>query len=80
MLHSQKSARIKPAPARKDKDFLKDTKRLTRGRAIRAKCIDCMCGQLAEVRFCPSHDCPLYPFRMGREVKDVPLPSDKATN
>ena len=46
---------------------MKDTKRLTRAQAIRAKCIDCMCGQLAEVRLCPSRDCPLYSYRMGRE-------------
>ena len=34
-------------------------------RAIRAKCADCMCGQLAEVRLCPSENCPLWPYRMG---------------
>ena len=34
--------------------------------AIRAKCIDCSGGQLAEVRFCPLNDCPLHPFRMRR--------------
>lgn len=33
--------------------------------AIRAKCLDCMCGQQAEVRRCPCQDCPLYPFRLG---------------
>ena len=44
------------------------------------KCIDCMCGQLAEVRLCPSRDCPLYSYRMGREVRDEPLPSDKAAS
>ena len=33
--------------------------------AIRAKCLDCMCGQLAEVRLCPCEDCALYPYRMG---------------
>ena len=34
-------------------------------KSIRAKCTDCMCGQLAEVRLCPCTDCPLYPYRMG---------------
>lgn len=38
---------------------------LTPLKAIRAKCLDCMCDQLAEVRQCPCEDCPLYPFRMG---------------
>jgi len=35
-------------------------------KAIRAKCIDCMCGQKYEVRLCPSTDCDLHPFRFGR--------------
>lgn len=38
---------------------------LTPIKAIRAKCVDCMCGQAAEVRLCPCEDCPLYPYRMG---------------
>lgn len=33
--------------------------------AIRAKCVDCCCGQLKEVALCPSTKCALYPFRMG---------------
>lgn len=38
---------------------------LTPVRAIRAKCLDCMCGQVNEVRLCPCTDCSLYPYRMG---------------
>lgn len=38
---------------------------LTPVRAIRAKCLDCMCGQAVEVRACPCTDCSLYPYRMG---------------
>lgn len=34
-------------------------------KAIRAKCLDCMCEQLAEVRACQSDNCPLWPYRMG---------------
>lgn len=34
-------------------------------KAIRLKCLDCCCGQIAEVRFCPCEDCPLYIYRMG---------------
>lgn len=33
--------------------------------AIRAHCVDCMGGMTAEIRRCTSHDCALYPFRMG---------------
>ena len=35
-------------------------------KSIRAKCIDCCCGNAAEVRKCTVTDCPLWPFRMGR--------------
>lgn len=34
-------------------------------KAIRAKCLDCCCGQSFEVRLCPIKDCPLYPYRDG---------------
>ena len=35
-------------------------------KAIRAKCLDC-CGQQAnEAKMCPAQDCPLYPFRFGK--------------
>lgn len=35
-------------------------------KAIRAKCLDCMCGSSNEVERCPCKDCALYPFRRGR--------------
>lgn len=35
-------------------------------KAIRAKCLDCVCYQNNEVKLCPSENCPLYPFRMGK--------------
>lgn len=44
-------------------------KRLTRGQAIRAKCLDCCCGNTAEVRRCHIRDCSLWPYRMGSEAK-----------
>ena len=37
----------------------------TFSKAVRAKCIDCCCGQIAEVRNCTSTSCPLHPFRNG---------------
>lgn len=39
---------------------------MTPMQAIRAKCIDCCCGQVYEVRLCTAQDCPLYAFRMGK--------------
>lgn len=35
-------------------------------KAIRAKCLDCCYGQAYEVRMCVLKDCPLYPFRFGK--------------
>jgi len=35
-------------------------------RAIRAKCLDCCGGFAADVQMCPCSDCPLYPFRRGK--------------
>lgn len=35
-------------------------------KAIRAKCLDCSGDYINEVRECPITDCPLYPFRMGK--------------
>lgn len=39
---------------------------LTPIKAIRAKCIDCSGDSAAEVRACDLEDCPLHPYRMGR--------------
>ena len=35
-------------------------------KAIRAKCLECSNGSTAEVKECPVHRCPLYPFRFGK--------------
>ena len=46
-------------------------KKLTPIRAIRAKCIECYCGQLKEIRLCPSINCPIYPYRLGHRPKVI---------
>lgn len=38
-------------------------------KAIRAKCLDCTCGQVGEVRECAIKTCPLYEYRMGHRPK-----------
>lgn len=43
---------------------------LTPIKAIRAKCIDCSCGSLREVRECNMKDCTLWPYRMGKRPKN----------
>ena len=34
--------------------------------AIKAKCLDCCCYQIGEVRACTVTACPLHPFRGGK--------------
>lgn len=34
-------------------------------RAIRQRCLEC-CEKPMEVKACGAKDCPLYPFRMGK--------------
>ena len=34
-------------------------------KAIREKCLDCCCGNAAEVRKCVAVDCPSWPYRTG---------------
>lgn len=35
-------------------------------KAMRAKCLDCVCGSAKEVERCPVTTCALYPYRMGK--------------
>ena len=39
---------------------------LTPIKAIKAKCLDCCCGQRDEVKSCPVTDCPIWDFRLGK--------------
>ncbi len=45
--------------------------RLSPVEAIRRKCLECVCGDLAEIRNCTatSDKCEIFPFRMGRGHK-----------
>lgn len=49
---------------------------LTPLKAIRAKCIDCMCGQMVEVKLCPCKDCSLWPYRFGKRPKTAGIDSE----
>ena len=46
--------------------------RLSRGDAIRAKCLDCV-GTMPEVRRCAMIECSLWPFRMGSDPWRAPM-------
>jgi hypothetical protein len=44
-----------------------ETRRLTKAKAIRMKCLDCSGWQPGEIVKCTCYDCALYPFRFGNE-------------
>ena len=44
--------------------------KLTPMKAIRAKCLECSCGQFKEVRLCPVKECALYEYRLGHRPTD----------
>ena len=41
-------------------------KKLTPTKSIREYCLDCSNGSSHEVKFCPAKECPLYPYRFGK--------------
>lgn len=46
--------------------------RVPRGKAIRAKCLDCCVGNAAEVNRCHITTCPLWPYRFGKDPFATP--------
>lgn len=46
-------------------------------KAIRAKCLECSCNQVVEVRECPVTDCPLFPFRFGKNPYRKPISEER---
>jgi len=47
-------------------------------KAIRSKCLDCVCGKAREVELCPISDCSLYPFRLGNNPLRVGIGNKRA--
>lgn len=39
--------------------------KISYSKAIRAKCLECCCGQVKEVALCEVKDCHLFPYRFG---------------
>ncbi len=35
-------------------------------KVMRLKCLDCCNGSITEVKLCTCEDCPLHPFRFGK--------------
>lgn len=48
---------------------MKDFKKLTAMKAIRAKCLQCTLGQTSEIKECTVKTCALWSFRMGHAPK-----------
>lgn len=46
----------------------KTVKRVSPMKAIRLKCLECCAGSSNEVRGCHMDDCPLWPYRFGRNL------------
>lgn len=51
--------------------------RISRGDAIRAKCLDCAGDSPAEVRRCAMVECALWPFRMGTDPYREPMSDER---
>lgn len=49
-------------------------------KAIREKCLDCVCRQVNEVKLCPVKDCSLYPFRFGKNPYSTRKLSEEQRN
>lgn len=45
---------------------INNNKRVSPLKAIRCKCLDCVCYQPAEVKKCPIKACALYKYRFGK--------------
>lgn len=39
-------------------------------KSIRKYCLECCCYSANEVRLCPTKECPLYPYRFGKRVRN----------
>lgn len=46
---------------------MEEKKRLTRGQAIKQKCLNCSGFNRKEVKSCKFKECPLYKYRLGKE-------------
>ena len=50
-----------------EEDFNKEVSENTNIlRAIKLKCLDCSTYNINEIKECPVKNCPLYPFRLGK--------------
>lgn len=55
-------------------------KKLTPLKAIRAKCLDCVCWQPKEVRLCSHTECALFGYRFGKNPSRQGIGGKKVYN
>jgi len=53
---------------------------LTPVKAIKKHCLDCSGGSKKEVRECIITDCPLYPYRMGKNPNRKGIKNNGSSN
>ena len=46
---------------------------LTPLKAIRKNCLECMGDSAVEVKLCDMRDCPLHPYRSGKNPKGLKI-------
>ena len=51
-------------------DYSIPKNKLSRPKAMRAKCMDCCAGNRMEVRRCNVYTCPLFPYRPYQEKEE----------
>lgn len=58
------------------KEIWEKDKPITRSRAIRDNCLDCIGGSTADIKKCPTTHCPFWPFRpYQNKEKDTSMES-----
>ena len=63
--------RKKAMDAKKRATSLKSKYRIpTAMKAIRAKCLDCGVGSSSDAKLCHIPECPIWPYRFGRNPKE----------
>ena len=50
---------------------MNEEKNMTPVKAIKAKCLDCCCGDRGEVKECPVKDCPLWQYRKWQQTTSL---------
>ena len=50
---------------------------MTPMKAIKAKCLDCCCGDRSEVKDCTAKDCPLWAYRLGKNPNKTRTMTDE---